>query len=335
MNRGFSLIELSVLLLIFSGLAVIALQNYTAGSEVENLGEVHDDLRLIKESIISYANAQAHYPCPADPTLPASNANFAKGLRNADGNCDTTGLLTYTDPTVDRTNIHSIYNLAANDIIMGTVPCEDLGLPKRCMISPEGHKYSYAVSTHTSRIDPCDTYISDTANSSIVVPTRFKMLKSYDPSESLADNYANAGRKHFTTATNEPHFVLVYFGKDGIGAWTEAGTRITSIQLSSSGGYINDNSYQLVNHNIGGVYDVDEYFLAPGKPLDTPDANLTAAQTPLVFGDVLVFENDADDFITTRTCLRCRNCSVSHQDVVVRLSSFSNCSTSPMPTVCE
>jgi type II secretory pathway pseudopilin PulG len=334
LNKGFSLIELSVLLLVFAGLAVVAVQNYSEGSKVENLQTVTDKLKIIKRAILNYAANQGYYPCPADPTQTSNNANYAKGARDSSGNCTTTGLLTYADPTVDRTNLHALYSIPTYDYVMGTVPCEDIGLPKDCMISPSGNKYGYTTSTHLSRINPCISFVSSTANSTVTIPYKFKMLKNFTTTQTLTQNYAVAANKIYSSTSLEPEFLLIYFGEDGIGSWTKEGSRATSVSVSS-GSYISDNLYQQVNHNINTSKQTDEYFLNPEKPLDNPNANLSATNQPIVFGDVLVYGQATTTEVQRKVCLRCRNCSLSHQDIVVRLDSFTNCVTSPMPTVCQ
>ncbi len=44
------------------------------------------------------------------------------------------------------------------DLVKGTIPCVDIGLPRDCMISPEGYRYDYVAVYEYTREQPCHFY---------------------------------------------------------------------------------------------------------------------------------------------------------------------------------
>jgi prepilin-type N-terminal cleavage/methylation domain-containing protein len=182
LKKGFSLIEVSIALVIISSLAVVVMMKYTTGREMENKWKAINDLKKIKTAINTYVTANGYYPCPADRDMAIENADFGKGRRDAAGNCDARGASTfcftgaagsYTLPAADATYdikhcsndtdadkalIYRRLSLPAANTVFdhvnyadrpsiyeGVVPCKDLGLPQDCMFDPQGNRYGYAV----------------------------------------------------------------------------------------------------------------------------------------------------------------------------------------------
>lgn len=354
-SQGFSLIELSLLLLVFGALSVVVVQNLDSGTENNKNTAIYKQMKNIRSAILAYQKSVGYYPCPANPYLSATSQYYAIGQRYTNGNCvaenateasatcaanaSPNNVLCFKSITVDRVNVSSNYNIPKGDIIMGTVPCEDIGLPRDCMETPDGQKIAYATSSHLSRINPCISYVSSTGRSVVSGVYKFKLLKSYSPASSVVVNYSSSSGANqlISSSTNLPDFVLLYSGTDGVGGWTKAGTRITA-KSASSGGYENDNIYQQINHNLNTASrQVDEYFLVPAKPLDTPDASLVAANTKIVFGDIIVFGKASETDLPKKICLNCRSCNVGWLNEIERLDTFTSCaSSSPSATtVCN
>ena len=85
-QRGFTLIELAIVLLILGALFAGILIPFTTQVELRRVGETQKTLLDIREALIGFAAANGRLPCPASA---ASNGqeNFAAGGTTINGNC--------------------------------------------------------------------------------------------------------------------------------------------------------------------------------------------------------------------------------------------------------
>ena len=85
-QRGFTLIELAIVLLILGALLAGILIPFTTQVELRRVGETQKTLVEIREALIGFAAANGRLPCPASA---ASNGqeNFAAGGNTINGNC--------------------------------------------------------------------------------------------------------------------------------------------------------------------------------------------------------------------------------------------------------
>ena len=85
-QRGFTLIELAIVLLILGALLAGILIPFTTQVELRRVGETQKTLLEIREALIGFAAANGRLPCPASA---ASNGqeNFAAGGNTNNGNC--------------------------------------------------------------------------------------------------------------------------------------------------------------------------------------------------------------------------------------------------------
>ena len=322
-NGAFTLIEMAALLLIFSAVMVVFLSKETTEKYLDDRNDALTSLKNIKSAIDSYASDYGYYPCPGDPSLASSDSNFGKGLRGGDGYCDTSGNLVTLDLSSDsaaETAIAVEYSPDTTiDFAYGVVPCQDLQLEDDCMYSPEGHKYLYGVSYILSKGTPTTEYLTSTPTTTATAKAafvsnhehKFKLLKEYDTGQTVPNEYLVTANRYNSDTNNEPHFVLVYHGEDGIGAWTaESNTRIQPIEVSS-GVYANDNAYQAINHDLHDGR--DEYFLMPDKPLGNPDANLSSEVNKTVFGDIVVWGQNSTVEGARQSQVHCRTCSSGYK----------------------
>jgi prepilin-type N-terminal cleavage/methylation domain-containing protein len=68
-HRGFSLVELAIVLIIFSLLAGGLMMTLTTQQEIQRLSEVRRQLADIREALLGYVAAYGHLPPAADPAL--------------------------------------------------------------------------------------------------------------------------------------------------------------------------------------------------------------------------------------------------------------------------
>lgn len=112
--RGFTLVELAVVLVVVSLLLVGLLGPLTAQQEQKNIMDARRQMDEAREAIFGFLISNGRLPCPANPTLPSANAGA--GLERA-GGC--TG---------------------ANSI--GVLPWRTLGLRE---VDPWGNRFTYRV----------------------------------------------------------------------------------------------------------------------------------------------------------------------------------------------
>ncbi len=117
-DRGFTLIELSVLVLILSFL-LVPLFNYIHQQRAQ---KERIEVEAINERLLAalsvYLKSNGHFPCPANPALSYGDANFARQM-----DCSVIG----------------------GTVVQGDVPTYDLGIPYRLMFNVHDYKYLYAV----------------------------------------------------------------------------------------------------------------------------------------------------------------------------------------------
>lgn len=118
LQSGFSLVELTVVLVIVALLSSGLLLGLSAQRDVSSSQEAQRQLDNIKEALLAFAITNGRLPCPAIPTL--ANANASAGQE-------------------DRPNASSACNL-----IHGVLPWASLGLPET---DPWGQRFTYFAST--------------------------------------------------------------------------------------------------------------------------------------------------------------------------------------------
>lgn len=118
-NEGFTLIEISIGLIILGLLAVAALVPYQL--YLKNQVRSHNDqtFEAVTAALASYLERNGCYPRPANPALGPTAANFGRQGGFA----------------------------VAGTVLIGAVPVFDLGLPYRMMSDPFGSKLTYAVTS--------------------------------------------------------------------------------------------------------------------------------------------------------------------------------------------
>lgn len=133
--RGFTLIELSVVLVVLALLAGAALSIATQQTTQQKTLDLKEGFDGIEEALLAYRKTYNRLPCPADPTLATTHANF--GVEN--GVAGTCANLIGTTNTV-----------------YGALPVKALGLPDDKMFDAWGRKYRYLVD---KRITETDAFI--------------------------------------------------------------------------------------------------------------------------------------------------------------------------------
>ena len=131
-RRGFTLVELAVVLAVI-GMVIAILPMAASTVDATKQGATSKKLDTIELGLMAYRAAYNRLPCPADPTLAASNANYGMEAGTA-GSC--TGGAIQLD--------------LAHQVVEGAVPVKQLGLPAEFMYDAWGHKIAYAVNQNVT-----------------------------------------------------------------------------------------------------------------------------------------------------------------------------------------
>lgn len=121
LNKGFTLIEIAIVLLIIGLLISAAIMPLGAQRDTNNIKKAREELKTIEQAIYGYAIATGRLPCPAQP---GSGAEAPAG----GGNCANNSIGFVPSATLG---------------LSGKVNCDSDNL----LVDPWGNPYRYSVST--------------------------------------------------------------------------------------------------------------------------------------------------------------------------------------------
>lgn len=128
-QRGFSLLELSIVLIIVGTLTALGVTAGINQIESSRRSQTAEKMAKINEALLIFRKANDRIPCPASLTLASDNANFAVEAANP-------GICTGGTPAA---------NFSASGVVEGTVPAKALGLPDEFVFDGWGNRIKYAV----------------------------------------------------------------------------------------------------------------------------------------------------------------------------------------------
>ena len=152
-KRGFSLVELSVILIIVGLMSASALEVYRTYLNEKFKTDVDDRINTkTKNALVSFLTLNRRFPCPADPSMAPDNpyAGFEVCLRNggetAVGYCG--GLpASAAGRTCRVAGNRNTDGVTGNEnVLVGSVPYATLGISPQDAIDPWNNKFTYAVS---------------------------------------------------------------------------------------------------------------------------------------------------------------------------------------------
>jgi len=240
---GFSLVELSIALVIVGFMIAGTLTVVKMQTDAANVSQTNAKLDKIERAIQLYYETSGFLPCPAEPTLTSTSANFGLG-RNGETATSNPSVLNSTGATcTGAVNISGAY--------LGAVPTRTLSLPDDFMFDAWGNRFTYVVtikaidddnwltlglesetsSTHiapiTSAFGCIDGGLSNVAIAN--VPANHNACGALV----LKDNATPTPNNRMLTDINGGEainaiYVLISHGKNGFGAYSRTGTRITT-----------------------------------------------------------------------------------------------------------
>ena len=150
---GFTLLELSIVLVVLSLMVAGFLATITQEARVAQYAELQMKMDAIEQAVIAYtkrSNTRA-LPCPADPTLPITDPTF--GIAEPFSGCPVS---TLPIPNSFRRNAETT---------TGAVPVKSIGLPDDYAIDPWGNQFTYTVDREAATTD---AFILDPISSSAI-----------------------------------------------------------------------------------------------------------------------------------------------------------------------
>jgi prepilin-type N-terminal cleavage/methylation domain-containing protein len=134
---GFTLIELSIVILIISLILGGMMTLYNQRLRAERLAEVNRRMGVIAEALYQYRLANNKLPCPANSSVATSDADFALQADGAAETCQTS--------STANTDLQSNINTSNNNVFGGGVPVRTLGLADDYAFDPWGNKFTYYI----------------------------------------------------------------------------------------------------------------------------------------------------------------------------------------------
>jgi prepilin-type N-terminal cleavage/methylation domain-containing protein len=221
-KRGFSLIELSVLLIIIGLVSASALEVYRDYLNEKFRTDVADRIGTkTKNALVDFVTKNRRFPCPADPSMQPDNpfAGFEVCLRNGGETAlNYCGSLPASTPgrvcrVAGNRNTDSV---AGNEnVLIGSVPYATLGISPQDAVDPWNNKFTYGVSERLTYRDAPGVH--GYANLRGVINLRGTSQDSVTGAVSGVGNLIGpAGQFSY-------EFVVFSHGPDGKGAYTYNG----------------------------------------------------------------------------------------------------------------
>lgn len=193
-HSGFSLMEMTLVLLVLSILSAAGISLYQNSDTAEKLNQTNQRLDAIENALRDYRYAHHRLPCPADPRLTLNDSGFGAEAQLA-GVCDN------GTPALPAT-------ARSGDIVAGAIPTHTLNLPDDYMYDEWGRRITYKVdanATQPAAITEYAVYAEQCVSTTTTAVTVY-----------------NSGG---STITESAVYALISHGANGHGAYLASGTR--------------------------------------------------------------------------------------------------------------
>ncbi len=214
LNRGYSLIELSISLTVLALLVTSGMTLFAKKSEAEKVNITKAKIRRIEKAIVDFVDTNSYIPCPAKGVAVESDAYFGDSITNASYN----------------SNTHLCSNNTTNNA--GMIPVRTLGLDDSYAYDGWDRKFSYQIAKGMG-----NAYDFSDPN--------------YRGDISIVDYYGieRTNTKFFAPKNYGAAFVIISFGSDGIGAWGKNSSTTPTPPNASAIAYQNS-KYLTTSNNI-------------------------------------------------------------------------------------
>ncbi|MBI1216073.1 MAG: prepilin-type N-terminal cleavage/methylation domain-containing protein [Alphaproteobacteria bacterium] len=279
--RGFTLVELSMVMIISGFVLVAALQAYATYIQKARHDEIYDDLSTVQSSIASYKSARGYYPCPADPDLPMSDPNAGKsdctlldngtypvgtclngickvGGRDADGDGNPDAVLIGAVPyqALKEGSEADIALAQCTDVVTGN-PLSTCDANGDGVVDANARLLSivnYNSNTEDTSLDPWFYKMTYAVTSSMAAPMPLPSgwTGTFDPAHG-AISIETPGPSPVSTISPpaSAHYVLISHGENHMGAYNREGSITVPCQ---AGSYDYENCDNLNATFVNGIY---------------------------------------------------------------------------------
>lgn len=200
-SGGFSLIEVSIALLVCALLLLPAIQLYNINVKALIHNRNDSAVKTATMALTKYALLHGRYPFPASPGDSWGAAAFGHSAVKPGGgwpDCQSGGT---SDSDVCSTVLNTV---SGNSVLIGTLPFAELNVPITSVLNSNKQQLTYAI---TESLTDRTTYSE--LNGSIIV------LNS-------------AGNPIYSAPTARSHFVVINHGVDSLGAYGQNGARVAA-----------------------------------------------------------------------------------------------------------
>lgn len=263
-KRGYTLLELALVVAILGLLAAAAFRYATNLSNTRNYADLNDTLNVIEEALRSYGAAFSRLPCPSDISLSDNSTSFGTEVgTSGDGNC--TGY-NFINSGTDPDNADGLYDAtAASKVVAGGVPTKTLKIDDRYAYDPWGRRILFAVDKRITATNAFTTYTVTNTTIGVVVVKH-----------NSTDSLANA-------ITYKGVYALTSFGPNGHGGYVR-NPSATSTRFNAASSNTNEQKNCHCNSSATATT-FDRIFVQNSK---TPSTTLTN-----VFDDIVRFRTRA------------------------------------------
>ncbi len=307
--QGFSLVELSISLAIIGLIASSALSVAVTSDYYIKKFETKAKMERLNEAMAGFLETNYRLPCPADGTLPTSDANF--GLE---------GTPTATDCPLENFT----YSSAPIIVEQGVIPIRTLQLPDDFMFDGWDRRFTYAVdiryANNSTTNGSCSWTDGDTVDVCFIdAPGSLAAITIEDES----------GGNRVTNAI----YVILSHGENGHGAYTKNGssTRINGFPVGNP--YRTNSADELENaeFTVAGVDTaLDNVFVL--KEYKKGD-DLTSGATRELFDDIVSFKTKDQIVKDAGASLYDVDCGIA-ADIIINPGS-NNCTGAADESNCE
>ena len=216
-ERGFTLVELAVVMLVAGLLLAAAMQTYDVNLGDKARRETLDNIESVKSAVALFHAAHDRYPCPARLDLPLGHADYGKEI-------DCSGSLPVTPGAgVTRTTGRDADNIVGGDgILIGGVPFVTLEL------SPNEFGVNETVKMDLSSqqiLDGWKNKLTYAVSENLVQTATFNADLG---AISVEDEFGTVGGRNpsLVDPPGSVHFVVLSHGDNGRGAYTQNGVLV-------------------------------------------------------------------------------------------------------------
>ncbi len=253
--RGFTIIELSVVLVIAGLVVAGAAELYRVYAQGQKLEVTQDHLKTIDSSISSYFAARGQYPCPADPALPIDDANAGIEQRDAvSGQCVVSGGAVEVNGARDANGDGTI-----DRILIGAVPYKTLKIAQDTDTAGNfiGSNAAISGASGQDALDGWQNRIVYAVTKSLTRQATYSQVYG-------AISVRTEGGTQLTNPDDSAHMVLVAPGANGVGAYRPDGTIGTACGAGTADDVNCDNNAifvaGLINEVPGATYFDDSVY---------------------------------------------------------------------------